>query len=88
MWVKNALFQAGMRGLTGFNYRARKPGEAKVSKTRPPATGNYGAYMKNIHLPSGIQRFAVRIWPVTVLVLSPVIIAEAINLWRKNRKQI
>lgn len=36
-------------------------------------------------LSPSMQRLASRIWPVTVLVLAPLIIFEAVNLWRKNR---
>jgi hypothetical protein len=38
-------------------------------------------------IPSSIQRFAAAVWPVTIMVLAPVLIAEAVNLWRKNRQQ-
>lgn len=32
-----------------------------------------------------MQRFAMAVWPVTVFVLAPLIVFEAVNLWRKNR---
>jgi hypothetical protein len=36
-------------------------------------------------LPTSWQRLADKAWPVAVLVLAPLIIAEAVNLWRKNK---
>ena len=36
-------------------------------------------------IPPRIQRVAAIVWPVTVLILAPVIALEAYNLWRKNR---
>lgn len=38
-------------------------------------------------IPNKLQRIAARIWPVTILILTPLILAEAYNLWRKNRQQ-
>lgn len=37
-------------------------------------------------VPPNVQRIASKLWPVTVMILAPLIIAEAVNLWRKNRK--
>lgn len=32
-----------------------------------------------------MQRIAMAVWPVTVMVLAPLIVFKAVNLWRKNR---
>jgi len=37
---------------------------------------------------SKLQRFAMNIWPVTVLILTPLLIFEAVNLYRKNRNKL
>lgn len=31
-----------------------------------------------------LQRIASALWPVTLIILLPLIILEALNLWRKN----
>jgi hypothetical protein len=36
-------------------------------------------------LPTSWQRLADKFWPVAVLILTPLLIAETVNLWRKNK---
>lgn len=38
-------------------------------------------------IPSSLQRAASVLWPITIMVLMPLIVAESINLWRKNRRE-
>lgn len=35
-----------------------------------------------------LQRAAMFVWPVTVLVLTPLFVIEAVNLWRKNKSEL
>jgi len=39
------------------------------------------------HLNAKTQRIIDLLWPVAVVVLLPLILGEAYNLWRKNREQ-
>jgi hypothetical protein len=41
-----------------------------------------------MRIPASTQRLLMAVWPVTLLIMLPVIAIEVANLWRKNRVEL